>query len=203
MTKEQLSKIAPELDFGTTEELFKKYEINTPFREAMFLAQCSHESGGFKAKVENLNYSADALNRVFPKYFKNAGRDANQFARKPEAIANIVYANRMGNGDQASGDGYKYRGRGYIQLTGKSNYELFAQSIGKSLDEAVEYASTDAGALESALYFWNREKLNSLCNEKDPDGSCLNVTKRINGGTNGLEDRKTKFLKFLVILNTK
>lgn len=200
MTREQLTKIAPNLNYDIVSELFKKYEINTPFREAMFLAQCSHESGGFKYKTENLNYSADALNRVFPKYFKNAGRDANNYARKPEAIANIVYANRMGNGDSKSGEGYKFRGRGYIQLTGKNNYTLFAKAIGKPLDEAVEYAATEAGALESALYFWNRERLNGLCDEKNIDGSCLVVTKRINGGVNGLDDRKNKLKKYLAIL---
>lgn len=200
MTKEQLSKIAPNLNYEEVSELFKKYEINTPFREAMFLAQCSHESGGFKLKSENLNYSADALNRVFPKYFKNAGRDANQYAKKPEAIANIVYANRMGNGDTASGEGYKYRGRGYIQLTGKDNYTKFATKLNISLEDATKYCETDKGALESALYFWDREKLNGLCNEGDVNGSVLAVTKRINGGTNGLDDRKAKFLKYFAIL---
>lgn len=175
--------------------LFKKYEITTINRIAGFLAQCSHESGGFKVKEENLNYSADALNRVFPKYFKNAGVDANEYARKPEKIANRVYANRMGNGDEASGEGYKYRGRGYIQLTGKENYTKFANKIGKSLDEAVEYCTTDAGALESALFFWSENNLNSFCDKDDIVG----MTKRINGGTNGLEDRKEKYEKFKTI----
>ena len=132
MTKDQLAKITPVLNFDLVQELFNKYEINTPFRQAMFLAQCSHESGGFKAKVENLNYSADALNRVFPKYFKNAGVDANLYARKPEKIASRVYANRMGNGPEESGEGFKFRGRGYIQLTGKENYTKFANKISKA-----------------------------------------------------------------------
>ena len=200
MTKEQLTKIAPTLNFDEVNDLFNKYSINTPFRQAMFLAQCSHESAGFKYKAENLNYSAESLNKVFPKYFKNSGRDAAAYARNPEKIANVVYANRMGNGDTVSGDGYKFRGRGYIQLTGKENYTKFAAKAGLSLEEAVAYCETDKGALESALYFWDRENLNSLCVESDVDGSCLKVTKRINGGTNGLDDRKNKFKKYLDIL---
>lgn len=175
--------------------LFEKYEITTTNRIAGFLAQCSHESAGFKFKSENLKYSAEGLNRRFPKYFKNAGVDANQYARQPEKIANRVYANRMGNGDEASGDGYKFRGRGYIQLTGKNNYTKFAEKIGKSLDEAVAYCETDAGAIESALYYWEREKLNSYCDKDDIKG----MTKVINGGYNGLEDRKEKYEKFKLI----
>lgn len=117
MTQEQLTKIAPnlKLDINAINELFEKYEINTPERIACFFAQCSHESGGFKAKVENLNYSADALNKVFGKYF-GTKRDATKYARNPEKIANVVYANRMGNGDEASGDGFKFRGREFYQM---------------------------------------------------------------------------------------
>lgn len=201
MTQEQLSKITDKLNLEDLNELFDKYEVNTPFRQAMFLAQCSHESGGFKAKAENLNYPAEALDKIFPKYFKNSGRPAAEYARNPEKIANVVYANRMGNGDTKSGEGYKFRGRGYIQLTGKNNYTGFANKIGKSIDETISYLETDRGALESAFYYWDVAKLNNKCDEGDIEGSCLAVTKAINGGTNGLEDRKNKFKKYLEILS--
>lgn len=198
MTQEQLSKIAPniKLDIDTLNELLEKYEINNAERLACFFAQCSHESGGFKAKVENLNYSADALNRVFPKYFGDK-RDANKYARQPEKIANVVYANRMNNGDEASGDGWKFRGRGFIQLTGKANYTSFANEIGKSIDETIAYLETDEGAIESALFYWKKANCNKYCDNKDQKGLC----KSINGGYNGLEDRIAKYNKFIDVLS--
>jgi len=162
-----------------------KYEINTVNRVAGFLAQCGHESLDFTVLKENLNYSAEALNRVFPKYFKNAGRDANLYARNPEKIANVVYANRLGNGDTASGDGWRYRGRGAIQLTGKSNYAEFAKSIGKTLEETVAYLETMEGAIESACWFWKTRNLNQTCDNND----IVLMTKKVNGGTNGIEER--------------
>ena len=197
MTQEQLTKIAPnlKLDINAINELFEKYEINTPERIACFFAQCSHESGGFKAKVENLNYSADALNKVFGKYF-GAKRDATKYARNPEKIANVVYANRMGNGDEASGEGFKFRGRGFIQLTGKQNYTKFANSIGKSIDETITYLETDEGAIESALFYWKLANCNKHCDSGDQKALC----KSINGGFNGLEDRIAKYNKFIDIL---
>lgn len=166
-----------------------KYEINTVNRVAGFLAQCGHESADFTVLKENLNYSTESLNRVFPKYFKNAGRDANLYARNPEKIANIVYANRLGNGDTASGDGWRYRGRGAIQLTGKSNYSEFAKSIGKSLEETVAYLETMEGAIESACWFWNSRDINETCDDDD----IVLMTKKVNGGTNGLEERTTHY----------
>lgn len=197
MTQEQLTKIAPnlKLDINAINELFEKYEINTPERIACFFAQCSHESGGFKAKVENLNYSADALNKVFGKYF-GTKRDATKYARNPEKIANVVYANRMGNGDEASGEGFKFRGRGFIQLTGKQNYTKFANSIGKSIDETITYLETDEGAIESALFYWKLANCNKHCDSGDQKALC----KSINGGYNGLEDRIAKYNKFIDIL---
>jgi putative chitinase len=156
-------------------ELFPKYEINTVNRVSGFLAQCGHESNDFTVLKENLNYSADGLNKVFPKYFKNAGRDANDYARNPEKIANVVYANRMGNGDISSGDGWKYRGRGAIQLTGKDNYSSFAKYIGKSLDETVSYCETLQGAVESACWFWKTRNLNETCDKDD----IVTMTKKI------------------------
>lgn len=197
MTQEQYKKIAPSLpiDYDKVMELFSKYEINTPNRIAGFFAQCAHESGNFKAKLENLNYSAKALMSVFKKYFPNEAL-ANQYARQPEKIANKVYANRMNNGDEASGDGWRYRGRGYIQLTGKANYTKFAEAIGKSMDETIAYLETDEGALESALFYWKIANCNKFCDSLDLKGLC----RSINGGFNHLEDRNAKFNKFIAVL---
>ncbi len=167
-------------------DMLPKYDIDTKSRVAGFLAQCGHESLEFTVLKENLNYSADALNRVFPKYFKRAGRDAEAYHRQPEKIANVIYANRMDNGDTASGDGYRFRGRGVIQLTGRSNYTRFGKSIDKSPEEVVEYLGTKQGALESACWFWSTNGLNKYADAQDVVG----MTKRINGGTIGLEDRK-------------
>lgn len=176
--------------------LASKYGINNTLRLAHFLAQTAHESGGFRAIEENLNYSATGLNKIFPKYFVNAGRDANDYHRQPEKIANVVYASRMGNGNTASGDGYKYRGRGLIQLTGKSNYSAFAKDSEMTLDQAIKHLSTPKGAVESAAWFWAKNNLNALADKDD----VVAVTKKINGGTNGLEDRKrhTEHFKVLV-----
>jgi len=154
-------------------------------RVAAFLAQVAHESGGFNFTKENLNYNAKALQSVFKKYYPTE-KDAIVHERKPEQIANKVYASRMGNGDEKSGDGWTYRGRGLIQLTGKENYTKFSESIKKPLKEAVDYLETPEGAVESAAWFWSKNKLNELCDKDD----FVTLTKRINGGTNGLEDRK-------------
>ena len=166
-----------------------KWEIYTAERVAGFMAQCMHESAYFKRFTENLNYSASALNRVFPKYFIRAGRDASEYHRQPEKIANVVYANRMGNGDVASGDGWKYRGGGLIQLTGKNNYLSFAASVGIPIDAAVEYVRTKRGAIEAACWFWAENDINKYCDNLDIVG----MTKRINGGTHGLEERDKHF----------
>jgi putative chitinase len=160
------------------------YEINTPKRVAAFVAQCAHESGGFLFLTENLNYKADSLMKVFPKYFPT--RDlANAYAKQPAKIANRVYANRMGNGDEASGDGFKYRGRGLIQLTGKTNYSWFAASLEITPEEAAEYTQTFEGAAQSACWFWETNKLNV---EADA-GDIKKMTRKINGGFIGLDDR--------------
>lgn len=178
-------------------EVMEFYEINTPQRIAMFLAQVGHESGGMKVIKENLFYSAKRLNQIFPKYFIRAGRDANQYAKQPEKIANVVYANRMGNGDTSSGDGYRYRGRGLIQLTGKSNYEAFASDMEMGLDEAVIWLDTPEGAAWSAGWFWDSRELNDLADK----GDVLGVTKKINGGINGLEDRQSHYEEALEIFS--
>lgn len=168
-------------------EICPVYEIDTEARLAAFISQCAHESGGFKFLKENLNYKAASLRKVFPKYFPDDAT-ANHYANQPnkqEAIANRVYANRMGNGDEASGDGFRYLGRGLIQLTGKNNYTLFAASIDTPLEEIPEYLQTFEGAVQSACWFWEQNNLNQWADK----GDILTLTKRINGGTIGLEDR--------------
>jgi putative chitinase len=168
-------------------EILPVYEIHTPERVAAFVAQCAHESGGFKFLKENLNYKAPSLRKTFGKYFPDDAI-ANDYANRPnkqEAIANRVYANRMGNGDEASGDGFRYLGRGLIQLTGKNNYTLFAAAIDTPLEEIPEYLQTFEGAVQSACWFWEQNNLNQWADKKD----IMTLTKRINGGTIGLEDR--------------
>lgn len=183
----------PKSKFGTDpgNELFMNfndYSINNINRIAMILAQLAHESANFSVTTENLNYSANALTAVFPKYFNNI--NANEYARKPEKIANRVYANRMGNGDEASGDGWKYRGRGFIQLTGKDNYAAFAKYMDDpSILENPDQAAECHYAVMSALWFW---KKNNLVKYED---DVRKVTKIINGGYNGLDDRQKLFSK--------
>ena len=174
-----------------------KYDITTERRVAGFLAQCAHESNNFKVLKENLNYSADGLKRIFPKYFKNV--DPNDYARQPEKIANRVYANRMSNGDEDSGDGWRYRGRGVIQLTGCDNYTRFAKDMGMSLDEVVDYLETIEGAIMSAAWYWNSRKINLAAEDND----IVKMTKLVNGGTIGLEDRKKHYAHILEILGTE
>jgi putative chitinase len=192
-TKEQLKDMIPKnpyVDqwFEALSEILPEYEITTPQRVAAFLAQCAHESGGFVFLKENLNYKAASLRRVFPKYFPDDAIAA-QYAGKGEMIANRVYANRMGNGDEASGDGFRYCGRGLIQLTGKNNYTFFAGSLDIPVEEASEYLQTFEGAVQSACFFWEQNKLNQWADA----GDILTLTKRINGGTIGLEDRQKHY----------
>jgi len=203
ITAEQLKEVCPnakqeivEAIANNLDLLSEYYEINTPLRLAHFLAQCAHESGGFRLMKENLNYSADGLNKIFPKYFKNAGRDANAYARNPEKIANVVYSSRMGNGPPESGDGWKFCGRGLIQLTGRNNYESLAETLEMPLDEAVEYLETAGGALESAAWFWANNGLNEIADTDD----IVRATKKVNGGTIGLEDRKHHLEDFKEIM---
>lgn len=160
------------------------YEINTLPRVAAFLAQTAHESGGYRALKENLNYRAVTLRKIFPKYFPDDAIAA-AYAGKQEMIANKVYANRMGNGDETSGDGFRYCGRGLIQLTGKQNYTAFAESIETPVEELPEFLATFEGAVQSACWFWETNNLNQWADK----GDMLTLTKRINGGTIGLEDR--------------
>jgi putative chitinase len=178
-------------EFGknTLKACMKHYGL-TPESASHFFAQCAHESGNFIIFRENLNYSADGLLRIFPKYFDAI--KARQYARQPERIANRVYANRMGNGDEASGDGWRYRGRGAIQLTGKNNYRDFADWVGKTIDPediAEQYA------FDSAQFFFDRNKLWKYCDEVTDTNIAL-LTRAINGGTHGIEDRKAKTHKY-------
>jgi len=192
LTKQQLKELLPKnpyIDnwYDALSVLLPDYDINTPKRVAAFIAQCAHESGGFMVLKENLNYKAASLRKLFGKYFPN-DQIAAEYASKPnkqEAIANRIYASRMGNGDEASGDGYKYCGRGLIQLTGKSNYIAFAESLEISPEEAAEYLATFEGAAQSACWFWETNNLNQWADK----GDIVTLTKRINGGTIGLEDR--------------
>jgi putative chitinase len=166
----------------------------SPIRAAHFFAQTSHETGGFKAFSENLNYSAQGLQGIFGKYFP--GTLEESYARQPEKIANRVYASRMGNGDEASGDGWKFRGRGALQLTGKANYEAFAKYLGNN--EVMENPDLVATkySFESAMFFFERNKLWAICDQGINDAAILALTKRINGGTHGLDDRKVKTYKY-------
>jgi putative chitinase len=189
LTLDQLKQLLPKNQYvdhwhHALSQLLPDYEINTPERIAAFIAQCSHESGGFVALKENLNYRAVTLRKIFPKYFPTDDL-ANAFAGKPEMIANRVYASRMGNGDEASGDGFRYCGRGLIQLTGKSNYQSFADSLEMNVEDVPDYLSTFEGAAQSACWFWESNNLNRFADSGDIKG----LTKAINGGYIGLEDR--------------
>ena len=203
LTLSQLKQLLPKNPYvehwhHALEQLFPDYDINTPRRMAAFIAQCAHESGGFMVLKENLNYKAATLRKIFPKYFPN-DQIAQEYASKPNkqvAIASKVYANRMGNGDEASQEGYKFCGRGLIQLTGRSNYQAFADSLEMSIDDVPEYLQTFEGAAQSACWFWETNKLNQWADA----GDILTLTKRINGGTIGLEDRKKHYDHALHVL---
>lgn len=200
ITQEQLQKIIPKnsslsIWYSCMEKFFPIYEINTPKRISAFIAQCEVESAEFTVLSENLNYSAQGLNKTFNRYFSTLD-SAIPFAMRPEKIANRVYANRLGNGPEYTGDGYKYRGRGLFQITGKSNYEAFAKFKGISLDDTVKYLETHEGAFESACYFWKTHNLNEVMDTQGID----KVSQIINGGTNGLLDRRNYFKNALKIL---
>ena len=182
-------------------QLLPDYDINTPRRIAAFIAQCSHESAGFRILKENLNYRWQSLRRVFPKYFPT-DELAQQYAgraNRQEAIANRVYANRMGNGPEESGDGFRYCGRGLIQLTGRNNYQLFAMSIETPIEEIPQYLMTFEGACQSACWFWETNNLNTWADT----GDIKELTRRINGGYIGLVDRIKHYNHALEVLGVK
>jgi len=203
LTLSQLKQLLPKNPYvehwhHALSQLLPDYDINTPNRIAAFVAQCAHESGGFMVLKENLNYKAATLRKIFPKYFSN-DQIAQEYASKPNkqvAIASKVYANRMGNGDEASQEGWKFCGRGLIQLTGRSNYQAFADSLEMNIDDVPDYLATFEGAAQSACWFWETNKLNQWADA----GDILTLTKRINGGTIGLEDRKKHYEHALHVL---
>ena len=201
LTIEQIKKILPnnkkpESLTQALNSVLPKYNINTKERIACFLAQCGHESGEFNRLTENLNYSGQGLCTTWPKRFPTL-QEALPYERNPEKIANLVYCNRLGNGIESSGDGWKYRGRGAIQLTGKDNYSHFAKSLDKSLDETVAYCETLEGAICCACWFWSVNKLNQYADSSD----FITLTKKINGGIVGLADRKKLYDKILKVIS--
>jgi putative chitinase len=177
--------------------ILPKYDIDTMERVSMFIGQCAHESGQFNIMTENLNYSVNGLLKTFPKYFNAAS--ARIYARNPEKIANRVYANRMGNGNEASGDGWRFRGQGFIQLTGRSNHQRFADFLKIPLDQALVYVRTLPGAIEAACWFWKVNNLNQHSDRLD----IKTVTKIINGGFNGLDDRVFYVRKAYTVFGSK
>lgn len=177
--------------------ILPQYEINTTQRVAAFMAQCGHESAGFSVLKENLNYSATGLCATWPTRFPDI-EDATPYHRNPEKIANKVYSNRMGNGNEASCDGFKYSGKGLIQLTGKANYKRFADAIHTPLADIPAYLTTIEGAVQSACWFWSVNKLNEFADTSN----ILSMTKIINGGVNGLADRDARYKRALDILKT-
>ena len=200
LTEEQVGSIVPRCKQETeiTEALnhfLPSYEIDTKERVAAFFSQCAVESEEFTVFMENLNYSAKALTLTWPKRFPSIEK-ANQYARNPEKIANYVYANRMGNGGEQSGDGWKFRGRGVIQVTGHDNYEDFAQHVGMSIDDVVDYMETIEGAIESACYYWQSNNIN----EPADAGDIEEVTRRVNKGLLALDKRKYYYQLALDIL---
>ncbi len=190
----------PEFIYNQLPVIIDKFEINTSARLAHFLSQTMHESNGFKSLTENLNYSEDGLLKIFGKYFTK--ETVKTYARKPEMIANKVYANRMGNGDEKSGDGWKHKGVGAIQLTGKSNHQAFFKYMGLDINTDPSLIATRY-ALVSAAWFWLTNKLNQLADKGTDMTAITNVTKRINGGTIGISDRIEKFNKIYTMLNKK
>jgi putative chitinase len=194
---EKLKGHIPDSVIAQIPEAATKFGITNTLRLAHFLAQCGHESGGFKAIQENLNYSADGLKKIFPKYFPGTLNES--YARNPEKIASRVYASRMGNGDESSKEGFKFRGRGYIQLTGKSNYTAFAKFIGEDTVANPDLVATKY-ALASAAFFFNSNKLWAICDKGADDATVTAVTKRVNGGTIGLADRIKHFKEYFNLL---
>lgn len=198
MNLEKLKGHIPDNVIAQIPGVMSKFEINTPLRLAHFLAQCGHESGGFRLTKENLNYSAKGLMGIFKKYFPTEAL-AKTYERKPEKIANKVYSSRMGNGDEASGDGAKFCGRGYIQLTGKDNYTAFGKSINEDIAANPIWVA-EKYALLSAAWFFNKNKLHTMADGGATDAVVTSITKRVNGGTIGLPDRIKHFKEYYALL---
>jgi putative chitinase len=195
---EKLKGHIPDAVIAQIPDTAAKFNINTPLRLAHFLAQCGHESGGFRVTQENLNYSAKGLMGIFKKYFPTQ-QLAEAYQRQPQKIANKVYASRMDNGSEASGDGFKFRGRGYIQLTGRANYTAFGKAINEDIANNPDVVSGKY-ALLSAAWFWSKNGLNTLADGGASDQVVTSITKRVNGGTIGLPDRIKHFKEYYHLL---
>jgi putative chitinase len=198
MNLSKLKSHIPDAVISQMPEVIEKFQINTPLRMAHFLAQCGHESGGFKLVRENLNYSSKGLLTTFKKYFPTEQK-AKLYERNPEKIANLVYGSRMGNGDETSGDGFRFSGRGYIQLTGKNNYTAFDKIVEENLLEQPGLVATKYPLL-SAAWFWSTNKLNLLADKGATDADVTAITRRVNGGTIGLPDRIKHFKEYFNLL---
>ena len=196
---EKLKGHVPDVVIAQIPDTASRFNINTPLRLAHFLAQCGHESGGFKVTQENLNYSAKGLMGIFKKYFPTQAL-AESYQRNPQKIANKVYASRMDNGNEASGDGYKFRGRGYIQLTGRANYTAFGKAINEDIANNPDVVSGKY-ALLSAAWFWSKNGLNTLSDGGSSEQVVTSITKRVNGGTIGLPDRIKHFKEYYQLLS--
>lgn len=195
------SKLASKLPLSASTHMVNvvtKYNITNPLRLAHFMSQIAHESGDFKFVTENLNYSKESLLKVFPKYFNASNVDA--YARNPEKIGSRVYANRMGNGDETSKEGFKFRGRGFLQLTGKDNYSAFSKFIGEDCVSNPDLVATKY-PMDSAIWFFDKNKLWDICDKGSTPDIVTLVTKRVNGGTHGIDDRKQKFSTFISLLS--
>jgi putative chitinase len=197
MNLDKLKKKVDDSVISQIPEVMQKFSINTSLRLSHFLSQCAHESGNFRLTEENLNYSSRGLLGIFPKYFDVTTSEL--YARKPEKIANIVYASRMGNGDKSTGDGWKFRGRGYIQLTGRNNYIEFSKAINEDMTLNPDKVAKKYPLL-SAAWFFNKNKLNEIADKGDSIDTVTMITKRINGGTIGIEDRIKKFREYYELL---
>lgn len=205
MKIEKLKGHVPDSVLAQLPEVMSKFEVNTPLRLAHFLAQAGHESGGFRLVYEGLSYSAKGLAGTFRKYFRRADGTIDEpktkaYERKPEKIANLVYGNRMGNGPESSGDGYKFRGRGYIQLTGKSNYQAFDKAVDDNIEANPDLVATKYPLL-SAAWFWSKAGLNKVADGGATDAVVTAVTKKVNGGTIGLADRLKHFKEYHSLLS--
>ena len=194
MNIEKLKGHIPDNVLAQIPDTMQKFELNTPLRLAHFLAQTGHESGGFKATTENLNYGAKGLLGIFKKYFPTEAK-AKEYERKPEKIANLVYGGRMGNGPEASGEGFKFRGRGYIQLTGKDNYKAFDAVVPEDILANPDLVATKYPLL-SAAWFFHKNGLHKIADKGATDAVVTEVTKRVNGGTIGLADRIKHFKEY-------
>ena len=201
ITQDQLAQILPGNAYiehwtDALNKILPDYDITTPQRVAAFLAQTAHESGGYTALHENLNYQAASLCRVWPTHFTAA--IADQYAHNPERIANRAYAGRMGNGDEASGDGWNFCGRGLLQVTGRVNYQAFADSVQMNIMDVPAFLQTFEGAVQSACWFWENNNLNSYADS----GDFVTMTKKINGGTLGLDDRQQRYLRAMQVFSS-